>query len=113
MYRKFLEIKNQLDELTQQLDVVKREIWSVARYNNNINLKGSKTFDDDGFKVTITHGETVKVDNKLAALRPDLFKVKYEFDRTQYKNLVTEQRDIVDEAMVITKIKPQFKVEML
>ncbi|MEY3787132.1 MAG: hypothetical protein RIQ94_178 [Pseudomonadota bacterium] len=110
LFEKWVGTKNSIKELTEKLHELEGQIWLKAEASGDLNLKGSKTFHQDDYSVTITHGETVKVDQKFALTRPDLFKVKYEFDRTQYKNLVESQKEFVDEAITITPSKPQFKI---
>jgi hypothetical protein len=113
MYQKWLTLKEIIIQQTKELHEVEAAIWLEAEKNGNLNLLGGKTFDADNFKVTITHSESIKVDQKAAALRPDLFKVKYEFDKTGYRQLVKTQKDVVDECITITKAKPSFRIVRL
>lgn len=109
-YEQWLELKEKQKAITEELHAIECEIWLAAEASGNLNLKGGKSFDVDGFKVTINHVDSVKVDQKLAADRPDLFRVKYEYDKSSYKNLVTSQKSYVDEAITITPNKPSFKI---
>lgn len=112
-YERWLEYKETIKGLTEKLHEIESEIWLDAEKNGNLNPRGSKTFDDGKFKVTINHVESVKVDQKAACMRPDLFRIKYEFDKIQYKNLIDSQRDFVDEAITISMNKPSFRVERI
>jgi hypothetical protein len=114
IYEKWLHHKELVKSETEKLHEIEAEIWLAAEAAGNLNPKGGKTFEtENGFKVTINHVESVKVDQKLAALRPDLFRVKYEFSKSEYKNLVDTQKSFVDDAITISMNKPSFKVEMV
>jgi len=109
-YELWLGYKDQIKVLTEKLHEVEAAIWLDAEKNGNLNLKGGKSYDVDGFKVTITHTDSVKVDQSLAQLKPELFRIKYDFNKTEYKNLVKSQRDFVDEAITISSGKPNFRI---
>ena len=109
-YEVWLSFKDQIKEMTEKLHEVEAAIWLEAEKNGNLNLKGGKTYEDDGFKITITHTDSVKVDQSKAQLRPELFKLKYEYIKGDYKNLVKSQRDFVDDAITISSGKPNFKI---
>jgi hypothetical protein len=114
-YNQWLELKSEIRKLTEQLHEVESDIYIEARDNNNLNLNGSRTFNemtDRGyFSVTIKHNETVSVDQEIAQSCPDLFKAKFEFDKRKYSSLNANAKSIVDEAIVIKQGKPTFKIE--
>ena len=110
MFKTWLNLKEEIKLLTEELHEVEGAIWLQAQESGNLNLTGSKTFDEGTFKCTITHGETYKIDQKKAALRPELFRVKYEHNKADYRDLVKSQKDFVDEALTITPSKPSFKI---
>jgi hypothetical protein len=112
-YEKWLELKSEIRKLTEQLHEVESDIYIEARDGNNLNLNGSKTFNDGEYKITIKHTESYKVDQEKAAAFPGLFKMKYEFDKTMYKTLNGTAKEAVDEAITITPGKPGFTVERL
>ena len=107
---RWLDLKDGIKILTEQLHEIEASIWLDAEKNGNLNLKGGKTYEDGGFKITITHTDSVKVDQSLAGLKPELFRVKYDFNKSEYKNLVKSQKDFVDEAITISSGKPNFKI---
>lgn len=113
MYDKWLNIKEQIKKLTEQLHDIEGSIWLAANELGQINLQGSKTFENDGYKITITHTDTVSVNQELAAMNPTLFKIKYEFSKTGYKTLAPAEKAKVDEVITIKPVKPGFKVERL
>jgi len=112
-YQQWLALKAKIKTLTEELHDVEASIWLKAQALGQINLAGSKTYEDGDFKITITNAETYKVDQKIAAERPELFRAKYEFNKSEYKNLVKSQKDFVDEAITIVPSKPNFKVVMV
>lgn len=109
-YVRWVGIKERIRKLTEELHEVEANVWLFAESNGLLNPNGSKTFEDAGYKVTITHGETVKVDQSMASVNPELFKIKYDFSKTDYKLLTDSQKAVVDEAITITPSKPNFKV---
>jgi hypothetical protein len=109
-YGAWLDLKEGIKHLTEKLHAIEAEIWLEAEAAGNLNPKGGKTFEAGEYKVTINHVDSVKVDQKLAAERPELFRLKYEYDKSQYKNLVVSQRSYVDDAITISPNKPSFKV---
>lgn len=109
-YSAWLDLKEGIKHLTEKLHEIEAEIWLNAEKNGNLNLKGGKSFDDGEFKITITHADSVKIDQNRASERPELFRLKYEFNKSEYKNLVSSQKNFVDEAMTITPNKPSFKI---
>jgi hypothetical protein len=112
-YEKWLNLKERINDLLEQLHEVEAEIWLKASKDGKLNPKGSKSFENNGFKITIIHSDTVKVDQDLATKRPDLFRVKYEFNKSEYKNLIKSQKDFVDEVITIKPNKPSFRVERI
>ena len=109
-YVRWVGLKEKIKGLTEELHGVEADLWLQAESMGMLNPNGSKTFEDAGYKITITHGETVKVDAQKAAVNPELFRIKYEFSKTDYKLLTDSQRSVVDEAITITPSKPNFKV---
>jgi hypothetical protein len=111
LMEKWLHYKEIIKQQTELLHEVEADIWLEAEKLGQLNPKGSKTFELDGFKITITHGTTYTVAQGEAATRPELFKVKYEYSSTMYRDLVQSQKDFVDEIVTSKPSKPNFKVE--
>lgn len=111
MYERWLKIQTEIKKLTEEKHDIEGSIWLKANEMGQINLQGSKTFDVDGFKVTITHKDNVKVDQEIAAEHPYLFKAKYEYSKELLKNMIDGEKAIVNEAITITPAKPGFKIE--
>lgn len=113
MYDKWIKLKTEIKELTERLHEIEGDIWLKANEMGLLNPNGSKTFDVDGYKITITHKDNVKVDQAIAADYPYLFKPKYEFSKTMYKTFLDAEKKICDEAITITPAKPSFQVERI
>lgn len=109
-YEKWLSLKDRIRILTEELHEVESDIWLAAEKDGMLNPNGSKTSDVGEFKITITHNDSVKVNKELAEKSPHLFRWKAEFNKLDYKLLTDSQRKVVDEAITITPMKPQFKI---
>ena len=112
-YTKWMALKKAIKTMTEELHEVESDIYVAARDAGNLNPNGSKSFKDGDFKITIKHTETVKVNQDMAATATDLFKIKFDFDKTKYKELNGAQKAFVDECITITPGKPGFTVERL
>ena len=111
-YERWMELKSQVRSLTEQLHEVESDIYIHAREMNQLNLAGSKTFEDSGYKIVIKHNEIVKVDQEKAYNFKEYFKVKYEFDKKKYGDVTNkETKEWLNEAITITTGKPSFTVE--
>jgi hypothetical protein len=111
MYAKWMSLKKEIGELTERLHEIEADIWVKANELGQINPTGSKTFEVDGFKVTITHKDTVSVDQGIASLYPELFKLKFEYSKTMEKTFAPAEIAKLNEAITIKPAKPGFKVE--
>lgn len=101
-----------IKKLTEELHEAEADIYLKAQVMDKINPNGSKSFTDGEYKVVITHKNTVKVDQVKASKNPELFKVKYDFDKRIYDESVA-WKNIINEAITITPNKPGFSVERL
>lgn len=110
LYQKWLQKKEIIKQQTEELHEIEADIWLRAESLGELNPKGGRTFHDGEFSITINHIESVKVDQKKALIRPDLFKVKYEYSKSDYKTLTDSQKEFVDDCITISMNKPQFKV---
>lgn len=108
---KWIELKKQIRSLTELLHETEADIWLTASGAGQVNPNGSKTSEIDGYKVTITHSNTYKIDQRLAEKSPDLFRVEYKFDKKAYDSYPADIKNVINEALTIVPAKPSFKIE--
>lgn len=112
-YEQWLELKEKQKAITEELHAIECEIWLAAEKRGDVNTFGGKSSIVGDYKITITHSESVKVDQRIAEQRPELFRLKYEFNKSEYKNMVKSQKEFIDEAITIVPTKPNFKIVRL
>lgn len=112
-YENWLATKEVIKELTEKLHDIEAAIWLEANEAGNVRSNGSKTYEDNGYKVTIVHKDNVKVDQVAASKHPELFRVKYDFDKRLYADMPKSMKDLIDEAITITPAKPSFRIEKM
>ena len=105
MLNRYIAIKKQMQELDNELDIIKASLYIEAPFDG----KESCTFEKDGFKIRIQKKENVKVDQEKAKLHPTLFKVKYEYNA----KLAKANESAVNECITTSEGKPSFTVEEL
>jgi predicted RNA-binding protein len=110
VYEEYIECKKSIDKLKLKLMDIEEDIWRIASEKGHINLRGSKTHESLGFKITITHKDAYKVDQEKAATMPELFRLKYEVNSELYKKSTADIIEKIDRAITITPMKPGFKV---
>jgi len=110
-YEKWLNLKQTIKKLTEELHEVESDIYIDARDANQLNPEGSKTFRDHGYKVTIKHNESYKIDQIEAGRCPHLFRVEYKFNKKDYDLLSVQEKAFIDEVLTIVPGKPSFTVE--
>ena len=103
LLQKWLDVKNIEKAMKEQREEI--EIALYSEFQQHLG-DGQKSFDIDGYKLTIKHNFSVKVDQDKAKEKADLFKWKAEMSYSQYKKLNGEADDIVEVSMS----KPTFSV---
>ena len=103
LLQRWLDIKNVEKAMKEQREEIEVALYSEFQQHLG---DGQKSFDIDGYKLTIKHNFSVKVDQDKAKEKSDLFKWKAEMSYSQYKKLNGEADDIVEVSMS----KPTFTV---
>jgi hypothetical protein len=103
---KLLELKEKERLLKEERFVLEGEIYTQIQ--DKLNDDKTITVNVDGYKLSVKPTFSVKVDQEMAATRPELFKVKYEMSYSQYKKVKG-----VDDYVTINQTKPNFSVEVV
>ena len=113
MFKEYLEIKKQIDELQKKkLDL---EIALYKQFQEKLDEKeeGTISIVDNNYKLSVTKKLKITVDNDMADAIGFGFKKKYTFDKKAYKELDDEKKKLVDECLTTAPAKPSFKVELI
>ncbi len=107
----------QAKEKEQQANAERLNI-EIALYKEimeqtEIKREGSTNHEVDGIKINITSRMNVSVDQERAALRPDLFSVKYDYSKTMLKGMTDEDVSVLQDAVTMKPGKPTFSVVVL
>ena len=73
MYKRYVEIKQQMELLDKELDQIKMKMFDLAVFNG----KASATIENEEYKVRIQQKENVTVDQVKASQVENLFKKKW------------------------------------
>lgn len=112
IYKRFLDIGEEIDRLKEEKLALEYEIYEKHINEFNKKKEGKVSVDDGDFKVSVTNGLKYEVDQEKAAMFPDGFKLKFSFDKKVYKNLSKDEKQEVDDCLTTTPRKPSFKVEV-
>lgn len=116
IYEDYLKAKEEADAAKKNLEQMQVKLYEQFQKDlNQIGDTSTFTYEDEneGFKVSITKKESVKVDQKLASVVDIGFRKKYELDKKEYKNLSDNDKRRVDECITTKPGKPGFKVERI
>lgn len=113
--QKWIAAKEQEKKANEERLRVEIELYKAVMEQTEINKEGSTTLSDlvNGFKITITSGMNVAVDQAKAINAPYLFKTKFEYSKTVLKDLPAEMQDQVHDYITIKPSKPTFSVSKL
>ncbi len=103
---KLLDLKGKERLIKEERFVLEGEIYSLME--DRLDDDKTITMIADQYKLSMKPTFSVKVDQEMAAKRPDLFKVKYEMSYSQYK-----KASGVDNYVTINQTKPNFSVELV
>lgn len=113
MLKRYLEIKEEIKALNDEKLEIEKSIYLMKKDELNEIEEGSKSFESDGFKISIIKKLTYSVDQAMADAMQIGFRRKYELDKKAYKNLTEEQKKSVDGCLTTKAAKPSFKVELI
>ena len=102
--KQWLDLKAEERALKERREEVESQLYIALK--SEIKEDSQATWNFDEYKLVIKPNYSVKVDQEKAALRPDLFKVKYEMTYSQFR-----KTNEADDFVTITPIKPTFIVE--
>ena len=113
MLEKYLKVKKAIDELKKEKLEIEKEIYTKYKKELSLIEEGTRSFVEDGFKVSIIKKISYSVDELSASALGYGFKKKYTFDKRAYNKLSDEQKKDVDGCLTTKPLKPTFKVEVL
>lgn len=103
---KWIELKEKEKQLKEHREQVEADLYSIVK--DELPEASQKSFEVEGYKLTIKPNFSVSVDQEAASSRPELFKLKYEMTFSQYQKS-TEKRWL-DDVVTIKNTKPTFSV---
>lgn len=111
LYFRHTSLRDDIAVLNKEKLGIEGEMY--VKHMDGIKAKGLGTYsrNDGDFKFNCTTKEIVKIDQKLASVNPELFRVKYELDKKLFDALPNAEKVLVMKAMTTTPSKPAFKVE--
>ena len=109
----WLLAKEREDEANKDRLNIEIQLYKAITEKTEIPKEGVTKFEDDGVKCTITSKFNVTVDQEQAALRPELFSVKYDYSKTKLKNFTPTELSAIQDIVTFKPGKPSFKVEVL
>lgn len=110
IYEDYLEAKELMAVAKKTLEDSQVALYN--HYTSDLNFdNGIINFEEPGFKIKITKGESIAIDQKLASVVGVGFRTKYELDKASYKKLDDADKKRVDECLTTKPKKPSFIVE--
>ncbi len=106
LLRKWMEIKNVEKAMKEQREDIEAQIYLLIR--GDLPEDGSKSFNLEGYKLTVKQNVSVSVNQELAARRPELFKIKFDMSYSQYKK--SNEKLFLDDVITYKTAKPTFTV---
>lgn len=108
---KFRELKEIERKAKEQREDIEAQIYLLVQ--NDLPEDGSRSFNYDGYKLSITQNMSMGIDQEKAEFNKNLFKTKYEMTYSMYKKLDGRDKELVSDAVTIKPAKPTFKVEVV
>ena len=108
MYNRYIEVCDLIKTLQDEKLQLEADMYTKHADKMSEKETGTINVEDEGFKLTVIKKESVSVDQEMASVVGIGFKIKYEFSKTEYNKLSSDDKKRVDECLTTKPAKPSF-----